>query len=160
MKFAPMSEKEARDASAPAPLPNGDYDFEVISAVEKNSKSSGMGMFELELKVYKPDGGFRTIRDYVMTEGKAAWRLRQCCEGLGLVSQYEQGDLTQADFQGASGRCALITQEDPTGQYSPQNRVKTYIKAQSSARPAQRSQPQHAMATAGSADDLDDEIPF
>lgn len=156
MKINPMSEKEARDAATPPPLPAGDYDCEIAVAVETVSKSSGMGMFEIDLRVFTDDGRTRTVRDYVMTEGKAAWRLRQCCVGLGLLAQYDAGEVGSYDFEGRSGRVSLIVEEDKNGLYPPKNRVKAYI-VPGTPRPLQSAKPRQPVSAGH---DLDDEIPF
>lgn len=161
MKFNPMSEQDARIASAPPVLPNGDYDCQVTCAIEKNSASSGMGMFEIEIKVFTGDAKTRMVRDYVMTEGKAAWRLRECCEGLGILDRYDAGDVSEHDFADRTGRVRLST-EPATEAYPAKNRVKRYLAptthqnapARQSARNTQR---QTASAGGG---DIDDDIPF
>ena len=57
MKFTPVSEQEA-DAMSANLWPNGDYDFEVREATEKES-ASGNEMTELEVWIYDASGGRR-----------------------------------------------------------------------------------------------------
>ena len=158
MKVKPMSAQEQKNAEAPPLLPDGDYDFEIIGATEKQSKNSGMMMFELQLRILLEDDKSRLLRDYVMTEGAAAHRLRQVCECVGLLRHYEQGDIDAQDFENLAGRATLMTQADKTGTYADQNRVKRYLPANGAAPPMQRpaAPKRPVMADA----DLDDDIPF
>jgi hypothetical protein len=139
MRVQAISASELKQAEEQrGPLPAGEYDFEVAGAEERISQKSGLGMFEVQLKVFRPDGGgFRMVRDYVMAEGQMAWRLRQCCEALGVMSAYERGEIHAHDLEGTAGRCVLSIRKDPSGQYPDQNAVKDYLpKPQSPSRPA------------------------
>ena len=154
MKFNPMSEQEANSGLC---LPTGEYDFEIIKAEETNSKSSGLGMFALELRVIGDDGVERRVRDYVMTEGKAAYRLRQCAVGCMLLEQYNAGELTGFDFEGRTGRVRLGIEKSE--QYGDRNRVMSYVqpgREASADRPRTPSRVRERVPAA----DLDDEIPF
>lgn len=155
MTFKPLTEKEANTGLL---LPPGDYDFEIVGAEETFSKNTGLGMFALELRVISDAGEERKIRDYVMTEGKAAFRLRQLCEACGLLEAYERGELSGFDFERRTGRVKLGVEKSE--EYGDKNRVKAYlVPSQNGAASMPPPRPrQEALPAAASA--MDDEIPF
>ncbi len=161
MKVQTMTEREAKEASAPPVLPDGEYDCEIGVAVEKQSKSSGMWMFEIDIRILLDNDKTRTVRDWVMTEGKAAWRLRQFCGAFDLMAEYEAGNINASDMERRSGRVSLKT-EPGDDQYGPKNRIKAYLAVASAPTPRPRPQPgrQPAMAASTGADLGDDDIPF
>lgn len=128
MRFEPKTEAQLK---AELLLPAGDYDFTIIEAEEKQS-AKGNDMIALKLLVYTPDGGERTIRDWLMA---GSIKLCQFCVGVQLDHLYEQGVLTDQDCVGRSGRATIAIEEDKTGQYGPQNKVKAYLVAKA-AKPA------------------------
>lgn len=128
MRFEPKTEAQLK---AEFLLPAGEYDFTVMEAEEKQSKA-GNDMIALKLFVYTPDGGERTIRDWIMA---GSIKLRQFCVATGLDHLYEQGVLTDQDCVGRSGRASVVIEEDKTGQYGPQNKVKVYLVAKAATKP-------------------------
>ncbi len=121
MKFQPKSADEiAREKLLPA----GDYSFVVSQATEKVSKT-GNDMIEVLLRVFKDDGSFVLITDWLME--KMAHKLRHFCEATNLLEKYEQGTLEAHDLVEKTGKLKLVIQEDKTGAYDPKNSVKDYI---------------------------------
>lgn len=120
MRFTPKSEKEINEERL---LPEGNYPFEISGAESKKSKS-GNDMIEITIRVYKPDGKFILVTDYLME--KMLYKLLHCCQACGLEGQYNQGLLEADMFIGKTGMLKLKV--DPEGQYPAKNSVKDYIK--------------------------------
>jgi len=122
MRFAAKTQKEIDESKL---IPEGEYSFEVSSAADKISKS-GNEMIEVWLRVYKPDGSFIQIADYLLES--IPHKLLHICETLGLSAKYQSGQLTGNDFQpGMAGKLKLGIQKDKTGNYPDRNAVKDYI---------------------------------
>lgn len=154
MRFTPKTEEEIQ---AEMLLPDGEYDFTVAKAEEKTS-SSGNPMIALDLHVYRPDGGFFTVKDWVLE--KFARKLRNFCGALGLMAQYEKGELSAKLIEGRSGRCIIASEkgrkkDDGSGEYPPKNVIKDYVlpKAAKALSESERAPAQTPLAS-------DDEIPF
>ena len=141
MKFQPKTEKEI-DVSRL--LPEGQYSFEVMKAEEKLS-SKGNDMIVLSLRVFKEDGTFITVTDYLMEA--IAYKLRHAADACGLIHEYEGGILSSEGFVGKTGELKLKIQQDKEGKYPDKNVVSDYIKSDKS-KPETKKQP------------TDDEIPF
>ncbi len=157
MQFQAKSEEQLK---AELVMPEGEYDFEVIEAVDAVSKK-GNDMITVKLKVYAPDGGFRTVTDYLME--KMAWKLRHFCETAGLMDRYEAGNLTAQNCEGRSGRVLLQVEperksEDGSKTYPPKNSVGDYAKPGTDG--ALSGKTRKANVPAMSADMEADEIPF
>lgn len=144
MKFAPKSEKEIAEENLIKP---GFYDFEVVDATEKTSKS-GNEMIELKLNVFDGDSP-RIVIDYLLES--MAFKLRHAADACGLLPNYEAGSLLADDFKGKSGKLKIKIDKDKSGQYADKNGVGDYVKREATAIPDGR-----PVAPA----DLDDSIPF
>ena len=121
MRFTPKTEKEIQEDNL---LPEGNYSFEISGAEEKISKS-GNEMIQLLIRVYKPDGKFNLINDYLLES--MAHKLRHCCESCGILDKYDAGALLADDFIGKTGNLKLSIQKDKTGAYPDKNSIKDYI---------------------------------
>lgn len=153
MRTTVYTEKELAEANL---WPKGEYDCEVIDAIEETSKS-GNDMVHLKLRVHNEDGGTILVDDYLVDTPRTAYKVRHCAEALGLLQQYERGELPREAFLGRNGKCKLAVQSDKNGQYPDKNTVSDYVKSASGApRPAS---PTRAR-TPAPAGDIDDEIPF
>lgn len=124
MRFQPMSEKEALEQNLLQP---GTYDFEVISAEDKQSESSGNDMIALKLRIFT-DTGEKTVFDYLVFTEKNQFKIRRFCETTGMLSRYESGELAAEDCENRCGKAVLGIQKDKTGQYPDRNTVKEYCK--------------------------------
>lgn len=144
MKFAPKSEKEIAEENLIKP---GIYDFEIVDALEKVSKS-GNEMIELKLNVFDGDAP-RIVMDYLLES--MAFKLRHAADACGLLPNYEGGSLLADDFKGRSGKLKIKIDKDKSGQYADKNGVADYVKREADAVPDGR-----PVAPA----DLDDGIPF
>ncbi len=119
MKFEPKSEKQIIEENL---TPEGEYDFEVVHAEEKQS-SKGNEMIELSLKVFVGEKT-RLISDYLLEA--MAFKLIHFCEATGLSDRYEAGILSAFDCIGSTGKLELVIQPGK-GTYGPKNSVKDYI---------------------------------
>jgi len=121
MRFTPKSEKEIAESNL---LPEGEYPFEISSGADKISKA-GNEMIELWVRVYKPDGSFNQVADYLMES--MAYKLRHAAEACGLLDKYEAGSIVGTDFVGKTGMLKLNITKDKAGQYPDKNGIKDYI---------------------------------
>ena len=119
MQFKPKRESELMNL-----LPKGEYDFEIMEAADKISKS-GNEMIELRVAIWKDEDVVSRIFDHLME--KVAYKLRHCAEACGIIDLYETGNLKASDFEGRTGKCKLDVQKDTTGQYLDKNVVKDYL---------------------------------
>lgn len=160
MNFTPKSETEIKKEEEQRSVwPRGQYDFEVVNYSDEVSKN-GNDMIKLQLRVYHPDGGTRTIFDYLMPA--IAAKLRHACDCMGLTDRYESGQLEAQDFDGGVGKLILYIKKG-TGGYADQNAVADYVKAEANATRAERPTATRTATGGGgrkAQSDIDDEIPF
>jgi len=144
MKFKTKTENELREESLAA---LGDYDFEVLEASDAISKKSGNPMIKIKIGLYI-DGRIKNhVFDYLMESMGA--KLRHFCDTVGLLREYESGNLTADMCSGRSGRVKIvIDSKDP--QYPPKNAVKDYIVR--AAKPLASAAPEAAKPTSGEED--------
>jgi hypothetical protein len=64
MNFKPQTEQEIIESKL---WPKADYDFEIVDAFDKTSKTSGKPMIELKLRLSRT-GSTRIISDYLLVE--------------------------------------------------------------------------------------------
>jgi hypothetical protein len=119
MKFQPKTQDQIERENL---LPAGTYDYEVLQATDKTSKS-GNDMIHLKLKVFRPEGGFVYADDYLLE--KMAFKLIHFCHGAGLEDKYNAGELAASDCIGRTGKCDLIIDEQAG--FPPKNAIKDYI---------------------------------
>lgn len=173
----PISAEQANEGGGGgfAPWRAGDYDFEVHAASEEISKSSGREQIKLTLYVFDEDGNKRTVFDYLGSDEKSQWKVRHCAEALGLVAQYERGEMDPFDLEGKSGRLRLRVKK-AEGEYPANNTVGDYIPLGDQPAKAARPTPSAARPAAlaarppggaspsphggSTSADLDDTIPF
>ncbi len=120
MRFTPKSEKQLNEEKL---LPEGDYPFE-ISGAENATSKKGNPMIKITVRVYKPDGQFILVTDYLMEA--MLYKLLHCCQACGLEEQYNTGLLEPEMFVGKTGMLKLKV--DPEGEYPAKNSIKDYIK--------------------------------
>lgn len=121
MKVTPKTDDEIARENLLEP---GVYDFEVVNAFEKVSKS-GNEMIELKLKVFTDTGGTRVINDYLLDA--VAYKVKHFAECVGLLDAYNEGLLTAADCAGRAGKLNLKIQKDKNGQFPDRNGVADYV---------------------------------
>lgn len=121
MKFTPKSDKELAEERL---IPEGTYGFEISGGVDKVSKA-GNEMIELTVRVFKPDGNFVLVTDYLMEA--ILYKVSHAAKACGLEDKYNAGNLHGEDFIGKTGELKLGIQKDKNGQYPDKNVVKDYI---------------------------------
>lgn len=127
MKFQPKTKKEIEEMNL---LPEGEYPFEISQGLDKTSKikpdgSGGNEMIELLVRVYRENGTFLLVNDYLLES--MAYKLRHAAEACELLTNYETGVLTASDFVGKTGRLKLRIQKDKAGQFPDKNVISDYI---------------------------------
>lgn len=145
MKVTPISEAEAADAGL---WKRGLYDFEVLEAKERVSKN-GNDMIEVNLKLYDTEGRSFRLFDYLVSSEGMAFKVRHFSSSIGLLAQYEAGELAAHDCTGKAGRCQVGIQKAKDG-YPAKNIVTDYL-------PQIVGQP---LIASKAPEDMDDEIPF
>jgi hypothetical protein len=165
MIFKPKTEHELATDDLWAP---GQYDFEVREADETISKTSGADMIKLTLYVFRPDGERRTVFDYLVGTEGGQRKVRSFAQAVGLLAQYEKGELLAIDMVQRTGQLKLRVEQDKSGQFPDKNSVADYLKPKAApasvAQPVSRSLRPAVEARkpvpAGAGNDLDDAIPF
>ncbi len=150
MKFTPKSDKEL--AEEKLLLPEGQYPFEISQGENKVSKA-GNDMIELLVRVFKEDGTFLLISDYLMEA--VLYKVSHACKACGLEDAYNKGELHGKDFVGKTGYLKLGIQKDKNGVYPDKNVIKDYIVSEDGEKA-----PKPKGSVAASNDIKDDSIPF
>lgn len=154
MKITPKTQKEIDEMNV---LPAGEYPFTISGATDKISKA-GNEMIVLTLRVYKPDGNFILVTDYLME--KLAYKLRHCCEVCGLLNEYDGGVLLSEHFVGQEGTLKLKIDKDESGDYPDKNSVADYVVEKKGDAPKAKPPRKDAMDKALSGDGIEDDIPW
>lgn len=146
MKVTPVT---AKQAEAMGLIPRSLQDFEVLTADEETSKS-GNEMLKVKLGI-EHDGRTRWVTDYLVATEGMAYKVRHFAESIGLLAEYEAGDLHAADVRGRAGRCRVGI-EPAKDDFPAKNKIIDYVPMGTAMK---------AAAGAASTSDLvDDEIPF
>lgn len=102
-------------------ISDGEYQFEVTNAEEKQSNTSGNDMIELTLKI--KDGP--TVYDYLVNIDESHWKLDNFLASVGLeVKPGVPVDLNPDNLIGRHGTCLLYTD---TWQGKKKNKVGDYV---------------------------------
>ena len=118
--FVPLTEEEINAANL---LPDGEYDFEVIAAKDKLSKS-GNTMIELQLKVWDNAGREHIIFDYLLLS--LMYKVKHFCDAVGLIESYKAGLIKDHECVAKIGKAKIIIQKGKDG-YPDKNSVKDYL---------------------------------
>ena len=148
MKVQPKSESDIALANL---IPDGVYPFEVLEAKETRS-TKGNDMTALKVNVVHADGE-KVIFDYLVSIDSMAYKIRHFAESIGMLAEYEAGDLPAEQMVGRTGS-AKVGNQPAQGGYDAKNVIKDYIKGLPSAEKT-------AKAHKAAAEVLqDDDIPF
>lgn len=120
MKFQPKAEDECKKAFAP--IPKGEYDFEVLEASDEVSKS-GNDMIKINLAIWQGDKVICRVFDYLLSAMEA--KLRHACDACGLLDRYQSGSLQAVDFVGRTGKVKIKIKKE-TADYPAKNEVEDY----------------------------------
>jgi len=161
MKFTPKTEKELAEQGL---APKGTYPFEVMTAADRISKTSGKEMIAIEIIFYLPDGSSRKITDYLMES--VAFKLNSFCKSTGLLAKYNEGSFSAEDCLDKSGYVNIAIEaakpkEDGSGDWPAKNKVASYASGadkKTVVAPAPAATPQAGGAAGG--DDDGSDIPF
>lgn len=151
MKVTPISEADARASGL---WKRGLYDFEVLTAIETQSKV-GNDMIEMEVRVFDTEGKGRTFKDWLVSSESTAFKVRHFAAATGLLPQYERGELKAFDCVNKTGRCQIGVEygkqiPGSNDKYPDKNKIQDYAPDTGK-----------LIASAVSAADLEDsEIPF
>lgn len=122
MKITPRTEEEIRSLVL---LKDGEYNFSIIDAVDKISQN-GNEMIHLILEILNNNNKY-LVHDYLLDSDRMSFKIRHCCESVGIVDKYNSGEITSKDFIGKSGKAKIIVSIDKKGVYDTKNIVKDYI---------------------------------
>lgn len=153
MKFDPKTDQQLQQLEEENLLPAGVYDFEVLSAEDTHS-SKGNEMAVVKLQISSPDGRERTVIDYLVSTDAMAFKIKHFAESVGLMGEYQSGELAAEDMKGCVGQCKIII-TPAKGEYRAKNTVADYVKksgANSGSKPIGDPRP--------APPPLDDDIPF
>lgn len=114
-------------------IPDGEYDGEIASAVEKTSKA-GNDMTELKVKVWAGGGGPRLIFDYIVVPS-SLYKLKQIAAATGQTPEFQAGRLGAADILGKSVRVAVKTQKGKDG-FDDKNVITRYLPQEAGSAPS------------------------
>lgn len=147
LQFTPKKEEELIDL-----LEIGECDYQVYAAERKESKSSGLPMIELRMKIWDKNGQEGIVFDYLMlNDNKFSLRkIRHFCYSNGLEDFYENGKLNAFDCLNKSGKCKIGIQKDKMGQYPDKNVIADYLLGK----------PQDKSKYVPESEALNDDIPF
>lgn len=151
MRFTAKTDKEIAEERL---LPEGIYGFE-ISMGEDTTSKKGNEMIKLTVRLFKDDGKFILVDDYLLES--MMFKLKHACDACGLSDKYQSGELVAADFVGKTGNLKLKIQKDTTGNYPDRNSIADYLVPEDG---ATFTPPKDALDTVLDKDDLEDEIPF
>lgn len=171
-RFDPNDYDPSKDAGGFTPPPEGDYEFTVTNAEQRQSQA-GNDMLNVALS-FEIDGRPLNVFDSLVFVPKAIWKIAQFCQATG--HDFRSGELEASDCMGMSGKAHLVLGE-------PNNKGRRYmqvayyckpegyserpasakpapqVEARPAAQPAQRAatRPTPPPAPIGAADD---QIPF
>jgi hypothetical protein len=152
MRITPKTEKELAEENL---FPAGEYDFEIASAIETVSKSSGRDMIKVALNVFC-DGKSRQVTDYLMES--MGFKLRHFFYGIGFGDRYDAGDCTAQGLVGRAGRVVLKVEEQDG--YLPKNAVRDYIVSDENKAASTAAKVAKPAVRVAAASEVTDEPPF
>lgn len=121
--FVPKTDSEL---AAERLLPKGEYDFDIIKAENKTSKTSGAPMIVLTVGVYPGDSDRQQwVTDNLVFVEKAMFKVSQFAKAVGLEAAYRAGNIDAQDCVGRAGRCKVDI--EPEGEYPAKNKITSYV---------------------------------
>ena len=112
MKYDP---KEAIEC-----LPEGQYEATVTETQESVSKK-GDPMIVVTLTIYKPTGGEKTIKDWIVAPW---WKLKKLAKACGRLAEFEGGEFRDGQYVGSTLMVDL--EVESSDKYGDQNRIVAY----------------------------------
>ncbi len=122
MNFQPLTEENCLRQEMP--IPPGEYYFEIFDAKDHRSQANNESI-KLVLKVFTSDLSKNfTVYDFLLpAHDSMGFRVKRCCEALGLLDEYQKGIITPNMFIRKSGMASFDKQKD-----SKFLRVREYLK--------------------------------
>lgn len=116
-------------------LQEGPGSFEIIKAEQTISNNTGSPMIVLLLKIWD-QAGLQGLANEWLTENNI-YRARVILRagGMDIPSGNKEVEWTSDDFMGKKGRCEIGIEVSKNCEYPDKNKVKKYIKADSSTEP-------------------------
>lgn len=148
MKFNPKSSTDVLGL-----LSKGVYTFEILDATDTSSKA-GNDMMVVKLSI---DDGARAhkVTDYIVSGiDSIAYKIRHFAEAIGMLAEYEKGELLAENVRGAVGQCKVDI--EPEGAYPAKNIVRDYVPAKKGA----EVDPVPVKKAPVGRNNMDDDIPF
>ena len=112
-------------------LPEGDYDFEVLSYERSRSKGSGnippCNMAIVSVKV--TDGTkSTTVKDYILLHTSTEWKVSQFFRAIGQKKQGQTVRMNWSAVPGSKGRCKVIVDKytNDKGETRETNKIAKY----------------------------------
>ncbi len=129
MNFAPKSETQLEEERRKRMqlLIDGEADFVVKSALDKNAQKDGREMIEIQCECTDSAGTTKVIKDWL--HPAMEHKVRHFCYAVGLGSLYERGELAAEHVEGRGGRCMIRTDKDKSGKYPDKNEIRDYVVA-------------------------------
>lgn len=128
--YQPISEAEAEKARGYSLLDHGMYEFHVMKAEGRPSKTNNP-MIELVLNVLDKEGKEHVIFDYLVATEKMNWKIRHFCRAVGLEKEYDEGKFNELLCAGRGGHAMISKQagkQKPDGSfYKDKNVVDDYV---------------------------------
>jgi hypothetical protein len=125
--FPSMSEEEIQALNM---VEDGIYDFQVVKATQKVSKS-GNQMIELQLVIWDKDGKEHIVFDYLVSIVSMVYKIKHFCDTVGLDDEYKAGNFDVMQCEGKRGKAHIIVQAgqpNPNGgMYADKNAVRDYV---------------------------------
>jgi hypothetical protein len=126
--FQPLSDEELDAINV---IEEGIYDFEVVKAERKTSKS-GNPMAAIQLRVWDTQSAVHFIYDYLVFSSVPLniRKVKHFCDSVGLAEEYKKGELPE-DLEMRAGKVHIgIEEEKPNpsgGMYPRKNKVVDYV---------------------------------
>ena len=155
--FKTLSETEVKHIGL---IPQGEYDFVVATAVQKQSKAN-LPMIELLLEIYDKQGNKRIMRDWLSASEApmARMKIREFCYAIGMGDEYEMGVIDEFKLSGRSGKVEVFIEESRDPKYpNPRNQLKYIDPGFLQAVLKQAKTPPNSVANPPNL--VDDDIPF
>lgn len=150
MRFEPKTDEQLDMEGL---LPAGRYPFDVFSAEDTYSKTSGAPMLKVVLAVH----GDQDVKVTLYIVESQMRRLKDLCDALGLSAVYESGNVEATDLLGYDGEADFRIVPAKDG-YRAKLEVDRFLKPGVTSSSVRKPERNKAPAMAGAEDD--DEIPF
>lgn len=128
--YEPMNEEECEKAKQFELLEAGIYNFKVVEAIAKNSKS-GNPMIQILIKITDQNGVEHGIYDYLVSTRQMMWKFKHFCDSIGLSKEYENKQFQTHLSLWKTGKASIGFQpgnkKDDGTYYRDKNIVEDYV---------------------------------